>query len=70
MISVGDSAEGYRLSAVAGPPINGYIFNAHSDQISIPMSIYWGETIYSHAKKKKKKKKKNPQQCSTVKPLV
>ena len=54
MISVGDSAEGYRLSAIAGPPINGYIFNAHSDQISIPMSIYWGETIYSHAKKKKK----------------
>ena len=35
ILSVGDSAEGYQLSAIAGPPTNGYIFNTHSSQISI-----------------------------------
>ena len=35
ILSVGDSAEGYQLSAIAGPPISGYIFNTHSSQISI-----------------------------------
>ena len=35
ILSVGDSAEGYQLSAIAGPPTNGNIFNTHSSQISI-----------------------------------
>ena len=35
ILNVGDLAERYQLSALAGPPINGYIFNTQSSQISI-----------------------------------
>ena len=40
ILSVGDSAEGYQLSAIAGPPTNGNIFNTHSSQISILNEVY------------------------------
>ena len=41
ILSVGDSAEGYQLSAIAGPPTNDYIFNTHNSQISVLKRDLW-----------------------------
>ena len=41
ILSVRDSAEGYQLSGIAGPPTNDCIFNTHNSQISILKRGLW-----------------------------